>query len=123
MVGEGQEVILYRETLFRETIHGKRKSMDFLRGKYELPYFSQRFNESTGQPIPGQAAVDRTETVYEFPYSPEKIKEILALDQAGHRPTLMLQDYEHKMTMRNLHDFTHDNFYELIDKLKKGQTY
>jgi hypothetical protein len=74
------EYILYSYTLHGKTQHGNHRNLYKTEGKWKKPIFVVAIDEITGR----HQEIDKVEgfeDIWEIPYSPERVKQIMALDE------------------------------------------
>jgi hypothetical protein len=75
------EFVIFNSTIIGETLSGNKRFLSrYEEGKFDMPIFEKVFDQNSGNALP-LAKVSRFETQYEFPYSPEVVKDIMARDE------------------------------------------
>lgn len=114
-----KEYILYHETQITTDILGNTIRFPKLRGRYQLPEFTKRFESEVGQAVP--EAVSGTKTVYEYPWSKEKAQEILDLDTEGTETALLTMSGSTRYSqMWSVSEFLTRSFEDLVHKGRTG---
>jgi hypothetical protein len=118
-VGRKGEFLIYTETLIGETLSGNRRFLTRNEmGKYDKPIFEQIYDQATGKPEP-TVKVSRFETVYEIPYSPENVQNLLAKDEFDSEIGLTLDLGHIRYSIRNREGFINLSTPELMQKVEQ----
>jgi hypothetical protein len=113
---KGKEYLKYGATL-RCTDY-RRNAIDFYEtfGHYELPRFTVQTDPNTEEIIEGSAQVDGHETIYDIPFTKEKVKELLSMSPEDGKIQLTIVDQTGKRCSCNQNEFLNDSYDELIDR-------
>jgi hypothetical protein len=113
------EYLLYNCTLIGENLNGNLRYLSkHEEGQYSMPIFERVFDPQTGKATP-VAKVSRHETVYEIPYTPQAVKDILAKDEFGTDVGLTLDLGHVKYTIKDKTDFIELPTDQLMKKVEQ----
>lgn len=122
VLNTGEEKILYDETLIGLDHNDNEKEFYHRVGKWEKPIFTKQYDEETDEVL--STEIRRHQTVYEIPYSPDRIMELAAL---GPTDTLALtivtgsRNYGGDSTTYTLDEFAYSTFEQLVEKGRTGK--
>lgn len=111
--------MLYNETIIAENMNGNTRYLSrHKEGMYERPIFQRVYDSKTGaqEPI---AKVLKSEVVYEIPYSPEAVKEILQKDQFDTTTSFILDLGNRQYTVQNKESFISKSVDELMREIEQ----
>ena len=114
------EFLLYNMTWIGENLNGNPRYLPkHEEGKYEMPIFQRAFDPQSGNALP-MTKVSRHETVYEIPYTPDNVKEILAKDQFNTDVGMTLDLGHVKYTIEDKTDFIELPTDKLMEKVEQS---
>ena len=87
-------------------------------GRYDKPIFQKIFDPQSGEasPLP---KVARHEEIYEFPFSPETMKDIMQKDEFNSDFAMLLDLGHVKYSVRNREDFTNLSTDDLMKRIEQ----
>jgi hypothetical protein len=113
------EFVIFKTTIIGETLSGNKRFLSrYEEGKFDMPIFEKVFDQNSGNALP-LAKVSRFETQYEFPYSPEVVKDIMARDEFNTDTALILDLGHIRYSVRSREDFVNLSTDDLMKKIEQ----